>query len=124
MIEASVVNFFACYRFNRKWLLIEMGLNISSQNIDWCSIVVPDESLKPMYWQTPWLEQYLNEDGTKKICKPFDVPKEAVTPCRIAFFIYKEGSEVLRTPYGEFDLCPPKRTPWRLRKIIKFMKPD
>ena len=85
---------------------------------------VPDEKLNERDWQVPYMEQWLNESGTKRICEVYSRPKVNANPCRIAFFIYKEGSENLRTPYGEFDLTNPKRLPWRLRMIIKFSRPD
>ena len=101
-----MVTYFGCYKFNKEWLLVEMALNISSEEIDWDSIVVPDEELDESDWQCPYMEQYLNVDGTEKICETYDEPEEEVNPCRIAFFIYKEGSRTLRTPYGDFDCLP------------------
>ena len=43
-----------------------------------------------------------------------------MNPCRIAFFIYKEGSRTLRTPYGDFDLTNVEKLPKRLKNIIEF----
>jgi hypothetical protein len=70
------------------------------------------------------MEQYLNEDGTEKICETYDEPEHEVKPCRVAFFIYKEGSKMLRTPYGEFDLRNPQSLPTRLKDIIEFEDVD
>jgi hypothetical protein len=115
-----MVTYFSCYKFNKEWLLVEMALNISSAEIDWDLIVVPDEELDESYWQCPYMEQYLNADGTEKICETYDEPEEEVNPCRIAFFIYKEGSRILRTPYGDFDLTNIEKLPKRLKSIIEF----
>ena len=62
----------------------------------------------------------MNADETEKICKIYDEPKEEVNPCRVAFFIYKEGSRTLRTPYGDFDLTNIEKLPKRLKNIIEF----
>ena len=115
-----MVTYFRCYKFNKEWLLVEMALNISSEEIDWDSIVVPDEELDESDWQCPYMEQYLNVDGTEKICETYDEPEEEVNHCRIAFFIYKEGSRTLRTPYGDFDLTNVEKLPKRLKNIIEF----
>ena len=53
-------------------------------------------------------------------CETYDKPDEEVNPCRIAFFIYKEGSRTLRTPYGDFDLTNVEKLPKRLKNIIEF----
>ena len=108
------VLFYGCYDFNDEWLLIEMQVNETCDNIDWGEIVVPQEDMKPGDWQCAYLEQYLNEDGTERICDLYDEPEEAVAPCRVAFFIYKIGMPVLRTPYGDFDLTDPQPVPERL----------
>ena len=115
-----MVNFYGCYKFNREWLLIEISWNIASSQIDWDAISVPNNELEEDYWQCPYMEQYLNEDGTEKICETYDEPEEDVNPCRVAFFIYKDGSPILQTPYGNFDLTNIEKLPSRLKKIIEF----
>lgn len=97
-----------------------MALNISSAEIDWDSMVVPNENLDEGDWQCPYMEQYLNADGTEKICETYDEPEEEMNPCRIAFFIYKEDSHTLRTSYGEFNLTDVEKMPKRLKNIIEF----
>ena len=115
-----MVNFYGCYKFNKEWLLIELSLNIASSEIDWDAISAPNNELEEDYWQCPYMEQYLNEDGTEKICETYDEPEEDVNPCRVAFFIYKDGSPTLQTPYGNFDLTNIEKLPSRLKKIIEF----
>jgi len=115
-----MVQYFGCYDFNKEWLLVEMVLNVSSSEIEWDAIVVPNDELDEEDWQCPYMEQYLNEDGTEKICETYDEPEKAVKPCRVAFFIYKDEAQTLRTPYGEFDLSKPRNLPKRLKHIITF----
>ena len=115
---------FNCYRYNRKWLLIEICVEESSAQLDLNAFTVPEENESESYWQAPYLEQYLNADGTKRICDVYGTPEKPVTPCRLAFFIYRTEVKYIRTPYGEFSLENPEKTPKRLKKIIKFEKPD
>ncbi len=115
-----MVRFWGCYEFNEEWLLIEMALNVANSEIDWGSFVVPDDTLDAGNWQCPYMEQYLNMDGTEKICETYNEPEEDVNPCRVAFFIYKDGSQILRTPYGDFDLVNTEKMPQRLQNIIEF----
>ena len=70
-----MVNFYGCYKFNKEWLLIELSLNIASSEIDWDAISAPNNELEEDYWQCPYMEQYLNEDGTEKICETYDEPQ-------------------------------------------------
>ena len=115
-----MVTYFGCYNFNEEWLLVEMALDTLSSEIDWDSMVVPDETLDEGDWQCPYMEQYLNADGTEKICETYDEPEEDENPCRVAFFIYRDGSRILRTAYGDFDLTKSEDLPKRLESIIEF----
>lgn len=115
-----MVSYFECYKYNKEWLLVEMILNVPTSEIDWDSMVVPDDTLDEEDWQCPYMEQFLNADGTEKLCEVYDDPKEDVNPSRIAFFIYREGSELLRTAYGDFDLTNAQKLPKRLKSIIEF----
>lgn len=119
-----MVKLFECYKYNDEWLLIEMLIEENAYDIDWGKIVVPDENLDKSSWQCPYMEQYLNEDGTEKLCEVYDEPEDDVNPARVAFFIYMEGSKMLRTPYGEFDLTNPQDLPERLESIIEFEDVD
>ena len=120
------IQLFECYEFNEELLLIEMLINDSFDNIDWAEFTVPEKGLGKDDWQCAYLEQYLNLDGTKKICELYDEPDPEVKPCRIAFFIYKyeEQEKKLLTPYGEFSLENPKPMPKRLIKCIEFESED
>lgn len=116
------VPFFECYRFSDELILIEMLINDSSENIDFGEFVVPEQNLPESDWQCAYLEQYLNSEGTEKICDLYDEPEEAVIPCRIAFFIYKFDNQERKiiTPYGTFSLEDLKPMPERLLKCIEF----
>ncbi|MDE6474724.1 MAG: hypothetical protein K2L70_06460 [Clostridia bacterium] len=118
----SKVQFFECYDYNEELYLIEMIINDSSNNIDWSEFVVPESNLPEKDWQCAFLEQYLNLDGTEKICELYDEPQEAVCPCRIAFFIYKYDTQEKKiiTPYGTFSFENSIPMPERLLKCIEF----
>ncbi len=123
----SKVELFNCYDFNEEWYLVEMKLDISASEIDWMNIVVPDKKLDKSNWQCAYMEQYLNDDGTERICNLYDIPSGDIKPCRVAFFIFKNKrsilfgnrSKVLSTPYGEFKLCGGK-LPSRLKGVVEF----
>ncbi|MBE6900773.1 MAG: hypothetical protein E7479_08995 [Ruminococcaceae bacterium] len=123
-----------CYKYNREWFLVEMIIDAKPSEIEFEKIVVPNENVRESDWQCPYMEQYLNSDGTEKLCEAYDVPEEDSSPCRISFFIYNENPKklfafgkkksVLRTPYGEFELSDKEKIPERLRKIIEFDECD
>ena len=119
-----MVKSFGCYKYNRKWLLVEMLIDANVFEVKPGKFAVPDEKLNERDWQVPYMAQWLNEKGTKRICDVYSRPKVNSHPCRIAFFIYREDSKILRTPYGEFDLTNPQRLPWRLRFAVRFSKLD
>lgn len=114
------VDLYQCYGFDQEWYLVEMVLYVPSSQIDWSSIVVPEEGVKESDWQCAYMEQYLNSSGTEKICRTYETPKEDVCPCRVAFFIYKTDSGFLRTPYGNFELGDTTGAPVRLTSILEF----
>lgn len=116
----NCVDLYHCYGFDREWYLVEMVLNVPSSQIDWSGIVVPEEGVKESDRQCAYMEQYLNRDGTERICETYETPKEAVCPCRVAFFIYKTDSGLLHTPYGDFELDDTAETPTRLTSILDF----
>lgn len=115
----NVVEEYNCYRYNEEWYLIEMILNIKPSNILFDEFVVPEKGVQPNNWQTAFLEQYLNESGTEKICDLYDVPKDELPYSHVVFFIYKADAYVLRTPYGEFQLSSEMEIPRRLQQIIE-----
>ncbi len=97
-----------------------MNLDIPASQINWEAFVVPDKNAVPGDWQCPYMEQYLNETGTEKICPSYQVPRKDRNRCRVAFFIYRSFGKILRTPYGDFRLIPLRRAPKRLREILEF----
>ena len=115
-----MVTFYNCYDYSEALYLIEMGFDFPASKIRWMQITIPEEGLRPSDWQVPYLEQYLNEDGTERICDLYDEPEEDEPTSRVAFFIYKVNGNVLKTPYGEFDLIHGKSVPDRLQQIIEF----
>lgn len=116
----DIVKHYSCYDFSHEWYLVEMLLNISASEIDWSNITVPEENVDRDNWQCAYLEQYLNENGTEKICDTYDIPSEDIKPSRIVFFIYKSSAKLLQTPYGNFELRNPKVLPERLKCIVEF----
>lgn len=119
-----MVTLFNCFSFNDEWYLVEMALNIPPEDIDFMNMVVPEDELDESSWQVPFSEQYLNSDGTERICDLYKKPDKGASSSRVAFFIYKTDSNILRTPYGEFELSDEYETPDRLRAIIEFEYDD
>ena len=99
-----------------------MLIDERSDCIDLGEFVAPEKGLDRCNWQCAYLEQYLNDDGTQKICDLYSAPSPAVQPCRIAFFIYKFDTQdgTLLSPYGELSLANAKPLPARLKDIIIF----
>lgn len=87
----DIVKYCECYNYNAEWYIIEMLLDISARDIDWNEIYVPEEGIDRDSWQVPYMEQYLNESGTEKICETYETPKQSRKPCRVVFYIYKSG---------------------------------
>lgn len=84
----NIVEEYNCYRYNEEWYLIEMVLNIKPSNILFDEFVVPEKGVQPNNWQTAFLEQYLNESGTERICDLYDVPKDELPYSRISLGIF------------------------------------
>ncbi len=116
----NIVKYYGCYDYNEEWYLIELILDVSASEIDWSNIFVPENETKKENWQVPYMEQYLDRDGTKKICKTYEEPKEYIKPCRVVFFIYKDSANVLSTPYGVFELSIESKVPERLESLVEF----
>ena len=115
-----MVNLFNCFSFNEEWYLVEMALAIPPKDINFNKIVVPEEGVKESDWQTVLAEQFLNSDGTERICDLYDTPDTDDSDSRVAFFIYKTNSRILKTPYGQFELSDATETPSRLKSIIEI----
>jgi len=120
----DIVKYYGCYNYNEDLFLIEMLLDISASDIDWNNINVPQEGLKRSDWQVPFMEQYLNENGTEKICDTYSRPTEYTKPCRVVFFIFKTPANTLSTPYGNFELDSATDVPERLENIVEFEEID
>ena len=115
-----MVTEFNCFNFSDKWYLVEMALTIPPKDIRFDEIVVPEKDVAEGNWQTVLAEQFLNSDGTERICDLYEIPDNGESDSRIAFFIYKTNSHALRTPYGEFELSDAKEVPDRLKTIIEI----
>jgi hypothetical protein len=111
---------FNCFNFNDEWYLVEMLLEVSPQDIEFDEFVVPEDDVPETDWQTVLAEQFLNQEGTKKICELYDTPDTNDSNSRIAFFIYKTDSHTLKTPYGDFELTDSEQVPERLKTIIEI----
>lgn len=114
-----MVTEFNCYGFNDEWYLVEMALSIPPKSIEFDKIVVPEEGVPEKNWQAVLAEQFLNIDGTERICDLYDIPDNCDSASRVAFFIYKTEGHILRTPYGEYELSDANEVPARLKTIIE-----
>ena len=115
-----MVTLFNCFSFSDEWYLVEMALTVPPQEIKFNKIVVPEEGIKERDWQTVLAEQFLNKDGTERICDLYEIPVNGDTDSRVAFFVYKTNSHILRTPYGQFELRNAEEVPNRLKNIIEI----
>ena len=115
-----MVTSFNCFSFNDEWYLIEMILEIPPKDIKFDKMVVPEEGVAESDWQTVLAEQFLNHDGTERICDLYEVPDNGASNSHVVFFIYKTGSRTLRTPYGQFELNDAEEVPNRLKSIIEI----
>ena len=121
-----MVKRFACYDYNASCFLVEMTVAVPPAELALDDFCMPDPTLAEDAWQVPYQEQYLNADGTERICELFEVPESDVPFCRVAFFIYKTALEnpMLSTPYGTFPLTATEPLPERLRAIVEFDEED
>lgn len=115
-----MVTEFNCFNFNDEWYLVEMALNIPPKDIRFDKIVVPEKGIAEENWQAVLAEQFLNSDGTERICNLYETPDNGDSHSRVAFFIYKTSSHTLRTPYGEFEMSDAEAVPNRLKEIIEI----
>ncbi|MBQ7646976.1 MAG: hypothetical protein IJS94_06885 [Clostridia bacterium] len=119
--KMDVVKFFKSYDYLDEWLLVEMTLDLRPSEIDWSGFCVPEKDVDKDDWQVPYMEQYLNEDGTKKICETYCIPDTDGKPCRVAFFIFRRFfAHIFSTPYGDFELTDDEHAPDRLTDILEF----
>jgi len=110
-----------CYRFRKNWLVVEMTLPCTPDEIDWFGFSVPEEGVDEFDRIIPYMEQYLTKDGTDKLCDAWDEPEEQEAPSRVAFFLHRtEGGTTLETPYGDVSLIELAPLPDRLIDILEF----
>lgn len=114
-----MVTLFNCFSYNEEWYLVEMELSIPPEEIAFDEILVPEEGVERGHWQAVLAEQYLNHDGTERICEIWEIPRNGDTESRVAFFIFKTKSRILETPYGQFELTDGIEVPERLKSIIE-----
>ncbi len=110
-----------CYRFTKAWLIVELTLPCTPDEIDWFGFSVPEEGVDEFDRITPYMEQYLTPDGTDKLCDAWDEPEEQRAPSRVAFFLRRRGN-LLETPFGPVSLADPGDLPERLEEILEFEK--
>ncbi len=115
-----MVTDYSCYNFNDEWYLVEMAFTIPPKDIAFDKFVVPEEGVAELDWQTVLAEQFLNSEGTERICDLYDIPGENNSSSRVAFFIFKTKAHILKTPYGEFELSDANEVPERLKSIIEI----
>ena len=120
----NIAKLIGCYIYNNEWLLIEMIIEDNANNICFDKFVVPNKQTKKQYWQCPYLEQFLNIDGTSKICDIYDIPNNDEKTTRVTFFIFETSDKLLQTPYGIFDISNKESLPVRLKTIIEFEEAD
>jgi len=118
---SSEMTIHGCYRFRKNWLVAELTLPCTPDEIDWFGFSVPEEGVDEFDRQTPYMEQYLTQDGTDKLCDAWDEPEEQEAPSRVAFFLHRtEGGTILETPYGPVPLTDLAPLPDRLIDILEF----
>lgn len=112
------------YYFNTHYILVEITLNCSPEDIDWFGFGVPEPGTDEFTRAAPYMEQYLTADGCDKICDAWEEPEdEDLDSTRVAFFIECGHGDVLETPYGHIDISDPDPLPIRLYDIIEFEEP-
>ena len=110
------------YDFSKRWLLVEMTLDMTPDMIDWFGFYVPEEDREDYDCAAPYMEQYLDPEGKEKLCPAWDEPDEdsGIESTRVAFFIEKGHGDILTTPYGNAELSLTEKLPARLEEIIEF----
>lgn len=114
------VTLFNCFDCNNGFLLIEAVINEPANKIDFSRFSVEQNASSNKEDRKLYAIQFLDPKGISRICDLFSIPGQSI-PCRIAFFVAKNGGEILNTPYGAFDLREPERLPDRLINCIDFI---
>lgn len=120
MGENRTASCYGCYDCNEEWYLFGMLLDCSSGEIRRNAICIPQERVSRENWQCPYLERYLNEEGTEKVCETFDRPVQDAEFSRVAFFLCKVSAFILHTPGGDVPLHCEGEAPVRLKKMVEF----
>ena len=120
------VDLIGFYDFREDVILVEMIIDEFPSEIDFGSFCTPSDMLDESNWQVAYMEQYLNLNGTEKLCETYDIPTEPSKPSRVVFFIFKTDAMELSTPYGMFSLKRLQELPHRLglAKLIEFDEVD
>ena len=105
--------------------LIELVVKDLNGPIDMCQFTQPVDGQPQSSWQVPYMDQFLNKDGTEIIGDVMyhgnDYPNLWVGDVRFAFFIYfLDFEKPLQTPFGPVNLSKPSKMPKRL-KMVEFI---
>ncbi len=103
--------------------LIEPLIDVSPHELDISAFTQKYDSLSESNWQIAYDEHFLNEDGTKVLCKPlydnFNIIQGSKT--RIAFFLFFiDFNKPLSSQFGDMPLSNPTSMPDRLSQIVEF----
>jgi hypothetical protein len=102
--------------------LVELRVELNRERLDLGNVTQEVQGLPPSYWQVPWLEHELDNEGTsgKELLSPL-IGRSG--PTRIAFFFhYLDPSRPLRTPAGSIPLPESVGRPERLN-FIRYEPP-
>lgn len=104
--------------------LIEMTIDEPPEKVDVGQITQEIPLKDRLDWQSPWEERYLNAVGDKIIGEWMDIPTNESKTRMAFFFHYLDFNRPLKTQFGQIKLTNPTVMPERLRRIIKYEKPD
>lgn len=108
------------YKYKKQVALIEMIIDELPDNIDFEGIYL-GESETDMNSQVPYLEQFLNIEGTERISSIYGELDVETKPTRFTFFLFlAQVGDVITTPYGNITIKEIVPLPNRLKSIIEF----
>jgi len=126
-MHQNLVNLIGLYSVdeNPEITLVELLVNKKASEIDICQFTQPTENQPKMNWQIPFLEKYLNQEGTEIIGDENSLPEDFNETTRLTFFIYfLDVNKLLLTPFGSISLSKKTNQPRRISEIIKFENPE